>query len=209
MRKLIVGLVALFLVVGVTSCSSSGSDDGDASKKTTTTAKPSGGKDTTTTAADETTTTEGSSGGGDDYVAGLAEGLAGGNEDDGDLVLAQDEADCVAERWIDVIGVKRLEAQDVTAKDLADPDFTYSDLDLSKSEGETMIDAFGACDVDIRTKLLDSLGADLDADQKSCLEENLDEDFQKALLVEALVTEEFSDELNTKMQDLQTTCNLG
>ena len=209
MRKLISGLFAVLLIATLAACSSSGSDDAaDEKDKTTTTAAD---KTTTTESGTEkSTTTEGGSTPGDsNYTAALAKGLAGGDEADGDLVLSDDEAACVAESWIGTIGTDRLSGKDITPEDLEDPDFTYSDLELSASEGQEMIDAFGDCDVDIETKLLDSLSQDLDAEQKDCLEGELTPEIQNQLLVEALTQEDFSDELGQILEDLQTTCNLG
>jgi hypothetical protein len=161
MRKPVLLVLLVVLGLSVAACGSSGSDD--ASDETTTTAAADDAGDD---AADETTTTQGGEPGedgepGDDevpepvdvseeeYVDALTTNLSSGSEDDGDLVLSDEEAACLAPQWVDAITVDLLQQQGVTVEDLSDPGFDGADLGMELAQGEAMVAAFGACDIDV------------------------------------------------------------
>ncbi|QXC63378.1 hypothetical protein KSP35_11640 [Aquihabitans sp. G128] len=222
MRKLSATVGALLLVASLAACSGSGGSDGASS---TTTKAPAGEQATTTTAGsdddgttttasgdDETTTTSGGSGESGDaasYAASLAKGLASGDAASDELQVTDDEAACVAPKWIETIGVDALTSFGASPKDLEDPDFSFPDLKLDDEQGLAMIDAFVDCDVDIYGQFADVLSEDLDATQQACLEGELDEASTRQYLASALTKDEMSSDLIAKLQAIDATCNLS
>lgn len=209
MRKLLAGLCTLLLIGGLAACSSK---DGDDATTTTKVAKAA----TTTTAAggnDETTTTAGDDSGDDAqggaYASSLATGLSSGDPDNGDLELSQEEADCVAPRWIEIIGEDTLVDKDVKPADLEDPDYTYSDLGMDEDQGLEMIDAFVDCDVNIYEQLDEVLTSDLDETKAKCLRDEMDKDLIRQFLAQAIIADQPTDELQSKLDAIDKKCGLS
>lgn len=112
-------------------------------------------------------------------------------DDESELQLTGEQADCVAPRWVDTIGLDTFEEQAITPEDINDSsEDELSTLGLDESQGNELYDAFEACDVDVPALLIDSLAADseLDADTVTCIEDNLDADLVRRLMV-AVVTQ--------------------
>ena len=204
----------LVLVAGA--CGASGTSD--ASNTTASAPPPSSSEappptddEATTTTVDEATTTTGPSGGADAdaFAASLALGLENGDESSGDISLDAEGAECVAPRWIDIIGVDTLDGAGFTPKDLEDSDFGFDDLKLDLDQGYEMIDVFADCDVDIRQEFLASVGSDLDSQQKTCLDGQLDPTLLRDLLANSLVTTDLPPDLESQFEKIGTTCKLG
>ena len=122
------------------------------------------------------------------YVDAIAGQFRSG--DDSEMQLLGEQADCVAPRWVDTIGVDTFEEHDVTPEDITDPDEDeLTTLGLDEDQGNELYDAFEACDVDVPALLIDSLGTDdeLDEETRSCLADALDGDLVRSLMV-AVVT---------------------
>lgn len=196
--------VALVLFVGA--CSSGGSDDTD---PPTTTTEAGEGTTTSTGPDDEPTTTGGGTDGGDeaDYVEALANGLAT-QGDDSELVITEDQADCMAPAWVDIVTVETLVAAEAAPADLEDPDFSYTELGLSVEEGVALISAAMGCDVDLVGQFTEFLAQDLDPTQTACLEGELTDDLVERFLAEALVVEDPSIELEAEFDAVTATCGL-
>jgi hypothetical protein len=205
MRKLPALLVALCLTGAVAGCS--GSSEGgspgttDGSKATTTTAKD-GGKEpvvpvttTTTSIPKDLNLTE-----------GLVFGLAGAADDD--LQLTQDEADCVGPKWIAVVGEDALRSARVTPESLAHSDIDFSSLSLTPQQGDALVAALGACDVDARQLMLRVLGAGQEERQQDCLEEEIDEALAERLLVAGLTGGRLPDALQAQLAAIDDGCGV-
>lgn len=197
MRKLLAlsCAVALLFVAG---CGSSGGDDADKGSTTTTTA---GGGSTTAPSAEVAAITA------EDYAAAFATGLTKGDPA-ADLVLKADEADCVAPKWVDAIGVDTLHTQGVTVEQASSTTFDTTGFGLGDAEGQQMLDAFDACDVDIYTLMTDSLTAGLTADQQSCVAKEIDHDLADAVLVKALSSQNSDTEFQALIDQLTKACDL-
>lgn len=207
-RKYLLLLVACLALLAA-SCSTGGGDDdaGDGDQSTTTeasggedgssTTEPGGGDDDDDDVEDaETTTTEagGSSGGGsggdssrDAYVDAMTASLLA---DDTDMGLSRDQAECVGESWVDIFGADRLSAAGITPDDIRNDtdDAPMSDLGLSASEAEGLVDTFGSCGIDLTKAMVDSMAEDqtLTPEDRACLENAFNEDFLRRLFVVTL-----------------------
>lgn len=200
MNKLLAIACALALGLVAVGCGSSGGSDG--------------GDDTTTTEAARTTTTAGSDGPSgtaptaEEYTAAFVENLSNGTKEDGDLVLTEEQATCVAPRFVDAITVEVLQEQEVTVDDVAKPGFDGSGLGLSEEQGEQLVDAFEPCDVDIVALFAESLTMGLTAEQQDCAKENVDPDLTRALLVKTFSSGQSDQEFEAVLSALDEACDL-
>ncbi len=200
MRKLLIVLTTVTFAAALAGCGSSGGSGGSdpAADKTTTTEAAE-----TTTDPDTPDTTDDAEGDEtptslDDAVVGLTAedyrqaiqvNLSDGNEDDGNLVIADGEAECVSAAWIDVATVEVFQASGATLDEIRDPNFGYSDLDLNADQAQEMLDAFDPCGVDIYAMLGMSLTVGLSDEQRACSGEQIDPELANALLLTAFTTE--------------------
>ena len=215
MRKLLVTLASLLLVAGVVGCSGSSGSDGSAATTTaadeaTTTAAD----DPTTTEADEATTTaldgEAPVASRDDYVAAMADNLSSGSADEGQLVLERDEAECMAPRWIDAMTVEVLQEQQVTPAELADPGFSISssDLGIDADAAAAMVDAFGACEVDLVGLFAGAFAQGLGDDVEACVAREADPALVRDVLVAAFSGGDGEAALSALLDQLGPVCDL-
>ena len=204
MRKPLSLFCVLMLAVAAAGCSGS-SDSGSSS-----------GATTSTTASSKTSTTKagGSSGSKtsdiskaeatDAFVSNLSEG----SEDAGQLVIPKDADTGVAPKFVKTITVATIRENGVTAADIAKPGFDGAELGLTEDQGQELVDAFGACDVDIYQLFIEALTAGLTAEQQSCSRENLDKDLANALLVKTFSTGQSDKEFEAVVKDLTDKCDL-
>jgi hypothetical protein len=123
------------------------------------------------------------------YVDAMAEGMVS-SDDEGDLQLDQEQADCLAPRWVETIGVERLQGAGLEPDDFADDgDPDLSSLGLSEEEGGELYDAFGACDIDLKAEFIRSFTADQDLSDEDaeCLGDAFSDDFLRRIMVTSLV----------------------
>ncbi|MFN8018398.1 MAG: hypothetical protein U0P45_09770 [Acidimicrobiales bacterium] len=210
MRRFVIVAVLGLAALVVSGCSTSGSDASDGGDKADTTEATA--KTTTSKPKDATTTTSsgGSSQGGADreaYVTALATGLSSGDKDT-DLVLGEDEASCVAEKWIDAITVATLQDQDVDPKDVAEPGWDTTGFGLSKAQGGAMVDAFDPCGVDIYDELASALSGGFTDAQIACVRKEIDRDLARELLVVTFAGGEGTTEFEALIGQLTEACNL-
>ena len=133
------------------------------------------------------------------YVDAL---IADAAEDEGDdMELNEAQAECLAPRWVSILGVERLEAAGIDPDELADDDLDFSELGLSESDGEAMFDALEECDVDIRESFLAGMTeeSDMSDDDRQCLDEALDDDLLRRLLVTTFVEGDDAFEQNEEL----------
>lgn len=206
-------LLAAVLAIGALVLASCGSSGDDADEGTT----------TTTEATDTTDSGEGEGSGEDvgedvdvsdvtaeDYTAALQTFFTAGSAEDGDLVLADGEAECVAPRWVEAIGVEAFHDAGTTTEALADPGFAFLELELEGATAQAMIDAFDGCGVDIYAQLAQSLTMGLTDEQQACAAESIDPELANALLLTAFSSTEGdgSEQFDALLTQLQTACDL-
>ncbi|MEZ5181614.1 MAG: hypothetical protein R2702_07050 [Acidimicrobiales bacterium] len=208
MRKLLVALTSLLLVAGLAGCGGSGGSGGsegsDAEAAMTTTADE--GEATTSAPDGEAAPVAGR----DDYVAAMADNLSSGSEDDGQLVLERDQAECMAPRWVDAITVELLQAQEVTPAELADPDFSasLSDLALDADAAGAMVDAFDACDVDLVGLFASAFTQGLGEDVTACVAQEADPALIRDVLVASFSGGDGETPLTALLDQLRPVCDL-
>ena len=89
----------------------------------------------------------------DPYVQALAQSMR--EDDDSDLPLDDEQADCLAPRFVEVLDPARLEEAGITPEQLAESDDVITQLGLTEEEGGEMYDALGECDLDVRALFLE------------------------------------------------------
>ena len=191
MKKRYSLLAALVLTAPLlaTGCSSGGDDTGDKAAVTT-----DDGSTTTDGGKDTTTTTTKKDGGGKvnvsteaaPYVKAMAASLSK-SQNDGDLQMTPEQADCIAPRWVDTIGVDRFKEAGVTPEAIEKDDNAtdFKEFTLTKPEAEVMYDAFGQCNVNLRELMLESLAGDAEVPEavRTCMEGVLTEKAIKKLMI--------------------------
>jgi hypothetical protein len=118
------------------------------------------------------------------YIDSLVAGFTTGEDED--LQLTQEQAECVAPRWIDTIGVDRITEAGIAPEDIgADGNSELSELGLSEDEGNELYQAFGTCGVDLEQAFVDgiAMSGDLPPDVAACLEEQFDDDTLQRIMV--------------------------
>ena len=180
-------LIAAAAVVLVAGC---GDDDDDAAGTTTaTTAGTSSG----TTGASSGTTGPRSGGTAEvadaqAYVDAMIESFD--NSDPDELQINREQAQCLAPRWVEAIGNDRLAAAGVEPRDFAEEgDVDLTTVGLTDSDGSAMYDAFGECDVDVKTLFVESFSADRDvsAADQDCLADAMSDDLLRRIMVTTFV----------------------
>ena len=164
-------------LVGMAAVACSGDDDDSADKKDD-------------TSSEKTTTTESSSSGGNasgteaEYIDAITE--AG---EDPDSTPEQNR--CVAEAFVDTLGVEGFVAAGVSPDDIRnDPDSTPKSLGITFTDAQkdTLWDAINECR-DIPEFIVEQISKDgqYTAEQTACLKDGLSEDLVKGLFLPALL----------------------
>ena len=140
----------------------------------------------------------GSDGDAQAYVDALASTLD--DEDEGGPTAEQ--ADCIAEETIDVIGVDTLEDEGITPEDVEASDGPDDlGIELSDDDATAVAQAFLDCDFSFVDALLASLAPDASSDDlRACVEDSIDDD----LVLEGMVAslqgdDERADELGQEL----------
>ena len=177
-------LIAGLAVAALTACG--GDDDGGSATTADaaeTTASSSDGTSTgsTVSAADATE---------DDYLAAIESSLTSG-AGTGQMATSSEQAECVAPKWLDTIGVDRLKEQGIgpaqIGDDIDDDGSALSDLGLTEDEGNALYDAFGDCGVDIEQQFLTAITDDLNEEAAACVADAVSGDLLRRLHVSVLV----------------------
>lgn len=143
---------------------------------------------------------EGSSSEAKPYVDAMVSSLQEGES----LDIPEEDARCVAEGMIDVIGIDQVKAAGTPEEFSAGGGtMDMSTVDLDRSQGEEIYSKFGSCGIDLRDMMLEEMaqGGEIPAEQQSCMEdaitdENLQNFFVGAMVDgEAALTDESSSEL--------------
>lgn len=173
-------VLTLALLLALVGSACSGDSDADAAReeRTTTTALTS--PTTTAPAPDLDPDAE-------PYVDTLADALASGAS--GGLPVEPEAARCLAPRWVDVLGEERLVEAGITPEQLAsgygaDTSVALGEL-IDDQTATVMVDAFGACQVDVEQVFVDALaaGREFPAEQQACLRGAFPDGFVERALV--------------------------
>lgn len=193
-RRTVLALAAALLLLA--GCSAGGSDDsaerGDASSTTTEAASTTTETPSTSEPDDEPTTTVG---GGDSaskaaYVDAVADAMR--EADDSEFPIDDEQAACLAPRWVDAIGYETLLEVGVTPEVLGgtedgDPTAEFEDV-VDRPRAEKLVDAFGECGLDLEGLFFDGLASDGSAtpEQVECLRGRLPDGFVRNLMVTSM-----------------------
>ncbi len=191
-RRLL-GTAALALaLVGGTACGAEGDDD-DATSTTTEAA----GASTTTTDDEPTTdepTTDEPTGDRDAYV----EALVGTFDDEDEEIFGPGKAECIANGFIDVIGMDNIEESGLSPQEFAEGDGTDFPpaLGLDEDKANDLYDVFGECDIDLVETLVDLYGSmgELTPEQETCVTDILTEDNLRTSFVADFLGEDLEDD---------------
>lgn len=185
MRRVTEIVVCLAIVLAVGACSSDSGSDGDASggsARSTTTTKAGSA---TTAEPKVTTTTE-------DPIAKLPEPgsyeaaiAAVAGTDATTVPLTEEQALCVAPKWVAVAGADRLESNGVTPAMLQDSiDASFAKLGMTDEDGDALASALVECDVDLVKLYVESNAVrDLGKETKACVEKEASEEFVRRLII--------------------------
>jgi len=201
MRKPISLLIVLTIALVAVGCGPSAGSDSSADDPTTTTTT------TTTTTEAEAAAAEGTD---EEYLAALTANLSSGSVEDGNLVIEDDEAACVAPKWLETVTTEGFTSVGASPDDVAEPDFEYAVLELDADRAQQMIDSFEDCGVDIYAKLAESFTIGLTEAQQSCAMEEVDPKVANDLLLTAFSTEsgDGSTEFTALLDQLKAACDL-
>lgn len=193
-----VALITALLVAPLSTACSGGGSDADPPRTTTTTAPA-----TSTTAVAPDLGPQG-----EPYVDTLADALASGAA--GGLPVDPEAAKCLAPRWVDVLGEDRLVEAGVTPQQLAsgygaDTSAALGEL-IDDATATAMVDAFGACAVDVEQVFVDAItaGRDLPAAQEDCLKRAFPDGFVERALILGLSEGEAALGANIELNDTLT-----
>lgn len=169
--------------VGVLTLSAAacGDDDDKGGDAATTT----GGASATTTAGSGST--GGTSGGDassateDDYLAAIESQFTQSGADS--LQMTDEQAGCVAPKWLDVLGLDRLKDKGITPDDIkSDTDNEkLATIGLTEGDGDKLYDAYGECDVDVREQFVKSVASSTEA-AEDCLDDALSDDLLRVFV---------------------------
>ena len=92
---------------------------------------------------------------------------------------ATEQIECLAPRWVKVITLDGFADAGASPEELQSKKVGLDDLDLSKAQADELAAGFASCDIDRRASVIAAIANDagLTADARSCLEENLSDDF--------------------------------
>lgn len=108
--------------------------------------------------------------------------------------LETEQTRCLAEGFVDTVGVDQLEERDITPEELAvSGDPRELGIETGQDEADGLADAISGCDVSVGYLLLGSAleaGAEIPDDLSDCIDENVDEDAFYDLFAQILLGQE-------------------
>jgi hypothetical protein len=141
--------------------------------------------ETTTTAADGGTTDAEQ-----DYIEAVADAMR--RVEDSEFPLDDEQADCLAPRWVDAIGYETLLEAGVTPEVLGgtedgEIDATFEDV-VDRPRAEKLVDAFFDCGLDLEGLFFEGLASDgsTTPEQVECLRDRLPEGFVRNLMITSM-----------------------
>jgi hypothetical protein len=112
------------------------------------------------------------------------------NSDPDELQINREQAQCLAPLWVEAIGADRLAAAGIEPQDFAEEgDVDLTTVGLTEDNGNAMYDAFGECDIDVKTLFVDSFSADRDVSEEDqvCLADAMSDDLLRRIMVTTFV----------------------
>jgi hypothetical protein len=138
--------------------------------------------------------------GGDDGGASgpYVDALVADLQEGGDFPFETADARCLAEGFVDTIGVDVLEERDITPEELAaTSDPGDLGIEFGDEEADGFADAVAGCDLSVGELLLAgarSSGAEIPEDLVGCIDENIDEEAFYGFVADSIVDAEAVDE---------------
>lgn len=119
-----------------------------------------------------------------EYSDAIAESI----QSEEDTPFSDGEAECLAKEMVAAVGGPSFfEDAGISADDLLDSsDLSDAGVELSDDQIDDVAGVFGACDISLADKLLDTLGTDATDEQKDCAADALDEDVIADLFAQSL-----------------------
>lgn len=126
-------------------------------------------------------------------------------DDPNEITLTEEQAECVAPKWIKVIGVERLESAGLEPADLsADGSADVDKFGLDMDEAKTLFNSFGECKVDLQEKFIEALG---EGDEVECFKDEIDDDLFERLMIAGFANDTAAErELFEELQAVSTAC---
>lgn len=106
------------------------------------------------------------------YVDAMKESMRSSNDDDDGFALDDGQIDCLAPRFVNAIGMDKIEASGVTPEDIEVSDMDFSAIDLTTEDGNRIYDSFGQCDINLRELMVADFASDDEMGDaaKACME---------------------------------------
>lgn len=137
--------------------------------------------------------------GGDDGDAGpYVDALVAEFEAEDDFPFETEQARCLAEGFVDTVGVDELEENDITPEELAGSDDPSAlGLELGEDEANGFADTIKGCDFSVGELFLAGAresGVEVPDGLAECIDDNVDEDAFYDLVAQSIIDEESVDE---------------
>ncbi len=126
--------------------------------------------------------------------------------DDDDFPGDEKTAECLSARFVGVIGVDQLEANDISPAEFANDSLDFSDvgIELDEKQGNALYDSFGKCGFDVREMLMDEMSADDEVSpaMQACIEQVFTDDNLRKFMVTMMIDGEDAMEDNPELEEL-------
>lgn len=134
------------------------------------------------------------------YVDAMTESMIA----DEDFPATRKDAECLATKFVDIIGGDRLRAAGVTPEEFADDTMDFSDVGITESQANKMYDAFDACNFDLRELMMSEMAEDDDLTPAAtaCMDQVLTEENLRKLMVRTMVGGEDAADADPELQDI-------
>lgn len=205
-------LLAVLLVTSIAACSSDDGSEGGGDGSTTTEAPTVTtddlGSDEVTTddlgsddlgsddlGSDDVTTDDAPVG--EDEQAYVDALVATFEEDESDELYTEDQVTCLAEGFVDIIGVDALQSAGLSPQEFAEDgiDDVPDELGVDDEKANAMYDTFADCDIDLQELFASTAGGEeLTADEQACLDDLLTDDNLRASFVASFTGDELEDD---------------
>ncbi|HYZ98391.1 MAG TPA: hypothetical protein VE575_06545 [Acidimicrobiales bacterium] len=125
--------------------------------------------------------------------------------------FTDDETECLAQSWVDVIGVDQLDEATTPEEVREADDFFLADLGIMVDQelSNQLWDGMSGC-VDFRELVLGQARENVPADAIACVDENLSDDLLQQIFMTSLVegdeAVQADEELNDQLNDLAEAC---
>lgn len=182
--------LAALLVMGTAACGASGGDDTSVRTAQTTTTTGSAATKTTTSGAvgaPETTSTTAGGGTGANGRQAYVDALVTNFNTGQDLeIFKAGQVECLANGFLDIIGLEKLQAADVSPQTFAESSDLPPEVGIDEAKANRLYDQFDACGIDLASamaKVFQAGGKGLTAAQQACFDKVVTDDSLRASFV--------------------------